>query len=295
MLWGTIGLAHSFVDKTGILTISGLRAALAACALLAYMAYTRSLSSMKILAEPKRFVACLAGTLSVTAFQILLFSAMRAAGVAVATLVAIGSAPVFTGVFDFLRKQRPGPGWIVCTVLGIAGLTLMSIPSEASVVTPRGVIYALAAGMSYSGYAIAAKSLAAAGIQPQTIATGYFSGAALLLLPAAFIAEGSPRGLPVPSQALAIVWLGIMATAVAYCLYFRGLSDVTASTAAMLGLAEPLTAAAIGFLLLEEKATAGAIAGMIFLAAGIVISILSPAGSSLPPRRQNLPPSGNES
>ncbi|MCX5231457.1 DMT family transporter [Streptomyces sp. NBC_00233] len=275
LLWGTIGLAYSFVHEAGILAVSSLRAAIATCALLAYMACTRRLSALKRLAEPRILITCLFGAVAVTTFQVCLFAAIRSAGVAMATLLAIGSAPVFTGVFSILRKQRPEPGWLLATILGIAGLGLICLPSGTAAAIPLpGVIYALAAGTAYSASTIAAKSLTTAGIQPQAVTTAYFTGAALMLSPAAAITGGTIE-LSSPSEFLAIAWLGIMATSVAYCLYVSGLSEVTAPSAALLGLAEPLTAAAIGFALLKEEASTAGILGMTLITSGITASVLS--------------------
>jgi DME family drug/metabolite transporter len=53
-----------------------------------------------------------------------------------------------------------------------------------------------------------------------------------------------------------------MATAVAYALFARGLSAVRASTTVTLSLAEPLTASALGILLLGERPTTFASVGM---------------------------------
>ncbi|MFI9824364.1 DMT family transporter [Streptomyces sp. NPDC052013] len=275
LLWGTIGLAHSFVHEAGILAVSSLRAAIAACVLLIYMACMRTTSGLKRLAESRNLLICLVGAIAVTAFQIFLFAAIRSAGVAMATLLAIGSAPVFTGVVGLLQKQRLELGWLLATILGITGLGLICIPSKsASVIPLLGVTYALAAGTAYTAYTIAAKSLTTAGIQPQAVTTAYFTGAALLLSPTVAV-TGGIRGLSSPSAILAVAWLGIIATSVAYVLYLRGLSEVTAPSAALLGLAEPLMAAVIGYLLLKEEASARSVTGMALIIAGIVCSISS--------------------
>ncbi|MFF3313550.1 DMT family transporter [Streptomyces sp. NPDC002952] len=276
VLWGTIGLAHSFVHEASILAVSSLRAAIAACVLLAYMACMRTLPTLQKLTEPRNLLTCLVGAVAVTAFQVFLFAAIRSAGVAMATLLAIGSVPVFTGTAALLRKQRPEPGWLPAAVLGITGLGLICIPSGSTPAIPLlGAICALAAGIAYSAYTMAAKSLITAGVQPHAVTTAYFTAAALFLSPAIAV-TGDMRELSSPSALLAVAWLGIMATSVAYCLYLRGLSGLAASSAALLGLAEPLTAAAIGFLLLREEASAENITGMVLIATGIVLSALSP-------------------
>ena len=73
-----------------------------------------------------------------------------------------------------------------------------------------------------------------------------------------------------PTVAL-IGWMAVIATALAYVLFARGLSRTTASTACTLSLAEPLAAAILGVLVLHERLTANATAGSIVLLIGLAV------------------------
>ena len=74
-----------------------------------------------------------------------------------------------------------------------------------------------------------------------------------------------PRGLAV------VLHLGLIATALAYVLFARGLRRVPVSAAATFSLAEPLTAALLGTFLLGERLSPPSIAGAVLLLVGLLI------------------------
>ncbi len=67
------------------------------------------------------------------------------------------------------------------------------------------------------------------------------------------------------------LWLGLATIAVAYTLFTWGLERLTAATAATLTLAEPLTAAILGIVVLGERLSALAIIGLVVLGAGLAL------------------------
>jgi DME family drug/metabolite transporter len=77
------------------------------------------------------------------------------------------------------------------------------------------------------------------------------------------------------------LFLGIVPTAVAYLLFARGLNRLTAAETATLTLAEPLTAALLGVLVLAEHLTVPATLGAALILAGLVV-----LGAAPPTRTQ---------
>src|SRR5260370_36411697 len=62
----------------------------------------------------------LIGGVGVAAYQPLYFASVSRTGVAVATFLSIGAAPVFTGLTRWLvSRQRPGSGWWLATAVAI--------------------------------------------------------------------------------------------------------------------------------------------------------------------------------
>ena len=78
-----------------------------------------------------------------------------------------------------------------------------------------------------------------------------------------------------PGLALA-VYLGALPTAVAYILFARGLERIGAGETATLTLAEPVTAAALGFAVLGERPGAAALVGAGLVLAGLALLAVRP-------------------
>jgi DME family drug/metabolite transporter len=100
-----------------------------------------------------------------------------------------------------------------------------------------------------------------------------FTLGGIVLLP---LAAASGSGLafhPDLASAGLLVALGVGPTAAAYTLYFRGLRTASASTAALLTLIEPLTAAVLAALVLGERLSAAGIAGAVLLLAAVTRTV----------------------
>ena len=68
-----------------------------------------------------------------------------------------------------------------------------------------------------------------------------------------------------------MLYLGVIATAVAYWLYTTGLRAIPASAAVIAGLLEPLTASVLGVLLFHEHLGAPGLAGGALLVMATVV------------------------
>ena len=67
------------------------------------------------------------------------------------------------------------------------------------------------------------------------------------------------------------LWLGIATISIAYVMFTWGLGGLTAATAATLTLGEPLTASILGIVVLGERLSVLAIVGLVILAAGLAL------------------------
>ena len=227
----------------------------------------------------------LAAVAGVAVYQLAFFAAVADTGVAVGTIVALGSAPTLAGLFEWLLDRRvPDPRWAAATALACGGVAMLALSGgEASVSLP-GIGMAIVAGGSYAVYTLAAKRLLTAGHPPEQVMAVAFGLGAVALLPA--LALSSPGWLlDVDGIALAL-FLGIVPTAVAYVLFARGLRGLTASETATLTLAEPLTAGALGAIVLAEPLTATSAAGAGLVLAGLLaLAIRIPAPRLASPQR----------
>lgn len=223
----------------------------------------------------------LAAGAAVAAYQLSFFAAVADTGVAVGTVVALGSAPALAGALARVVLGTPlTRQWAASTALATLGVALLVLGGEAATVSVLGVVLAVGAGAGYAGYTVAAKRRLDAGEAPEAVMAGAFGTGALLLVPALFIAG---PGFLTEWDGLALaLFLGVVPTAAAYIAFARGLQHLSAGETATLTLAEPLTAAALGALVLNERPGALAIAGAALVLAGLV-------ALALPGRREPTP------
>jgi drug/metabolite transporter, DME family len=213
----------------------------------------------------------------VVAYQLAFFAAVADTGVAVGTIVALGSAPALTGALEWvLTGRRPERRWIVATALACAGVALLVLAGGADAgVSAPGVGLAVLAGGSYATYTLAAKRLLGDGHPPERVMGAAFGIAAVALLPLLALDHPAPL-LGAGGLALA-AFLGVIPTALAYVLFARGLRRLTAAETSTLTLAEPLTAGLLGAAVLGEQLSA--LSG---LGAGLVLGGLVALAARLP-------------
>jgi DME family drug/metabolite transporter len=209
---------------------------------------------------------------AMAAYQPLFFGGVARTGVAIGTMVGIGSSPVFAGGFGIVvRGERPGRRWLGATALAVAGTLLLAGAGDRDDVDPTGLALALGAGFAYAIYVLATKLLLDGGAAPEALTARVFGCAGLVLLPVALAAGIGP--LLSPGGLLMVAHLGIVTVAVGYVLFTRGLTGVGVAAAGTLTLAEPATATLCGIVILGERPGGAALVGLSLVAAGIVLLV----------------------
>jgi DME family drug/metabolite transporter len=263
VLFGTTGTAQALGPEASPLAVGAARIAVGAVLLLA---------AARLVGRGRRTRAWSRGGLlaaagGIAGYQLAFFAAVADTGVAVGTVVALGSAPALAGLLARFTGGAALDGrWAACTALATAGVLLLVLSGAEARVSLPGVALALGAGASYATYTVASKRLLADGHAPEAVMARGFGLAAIALAPLLVLSGGgvwSAGGL-----ALAL-YLGAIPTALAYVLFARGLQRLTAGETATLTLAEPLTAAALGTLVLAERPGLLALAGAGLVLAGI--------------------------
>ena len=216
------------------------------------------------------------GGLGVAAYQPGFFAGTERLGVALGTIVALGSGPLFAGILELALGNRPGGQWLMATAVSIVGGALLVIPGAAEAdFSVVGLFAALMAGFGYAVYAVVTKRLIMRGLHATVASAWQFSIGALVLLP---FLGGEPMGwLHTPEGLAMALWLGIAATGVAYLLYGYGLRTLDTATATTLTLAEPVTAALFALVVLDEH-----LSPIEWVGTGVVLLGLALAGGRLP-------------
>ena len=222
--------------------------------------------------------ALVATAVGIAGYQLSFFAAVDDTGVAVGTVVALGSAPALAGLLGRLADGSPLTGrWAACTALATAGVVLLVLAGSDAKVSPLGILLALVAGLSYAAYTVGSKRMLAAGHAPEAVMARGFGLAALLLAPVLAIKGGDV--LSSADGFLLALYLGAIPTALAYVLFARGLRFLSAGETATLTLAEPLTASVLGAVVLAERPGALAVAGGALVLAGLAALALPARGA----------------
>ncbi|MFJ7952558.1 DMT family transporter [Lysinibacillus sp. NPDC096418] len=268
ILWGMTGTTQTFLDD-GIspVAVAAVRSAIGGGLLLVV-----AIALGKIRLRTWSWRWTLMAATSIALFQGLFFSSIRLTGVAIGTVVTIGSAPVFSGVLEWmLWKVRPTKVWGGATTLAIVGCVLLFVNTGDASVHIGGIILALCAGVSFAFYTNVSKKLMMCEDALPAVAMT-FSLCALLLFPFS-ISEGY-SWLTQSHNLWAMLFMGVMCTSVAYLLFLSGLQKISSSSAVTLSLAEPLTAAILGVFFVGEFLSVTSWGGVVMLLGGILVLTL---------------------
>lgn len=290
-LWGTTGTAQALgPDGSTPLGVGALRLALGGLTLAVVAWATGNLQR-----QPWRpaLAPLTLGGAAVALYQLGFFVGTSRAGVAVATVATIGSAPVCSLLIGVARG-RPGPSraarW--ATALTIVGVVLLGLAGGSDDgITPDavGVAAALLAGAGYATYAELGRKAMDRGMHSTTSMAGLFCvGAAVASLtlpwqPLDWVVTG--RGMLMLGH-LSVVTLGL-----AYVLYGWGLGRLPVSTVVTLTLAEPVVASLLAVVVLDERLGPLGWIGVAAVIAGLVLVGRAAQRSRAPSAARPLPSS----
>jgi DME family drug/metabolite transporter len=160
VLFGTTGTSASFAPAAaGSVAIGAARLVIGGLALLVVLPRLGGRRGAVTAAWRTR-VGLLAGIMT-AAYQLAFFAGVSLAGVALATLVTIGSGPILVGLLSWVfLRERPTGAWWTSTLVCIVGLVLLTVDGSGQPsVAIGGLALSLAAGAGYAAYTVAAKEL----------------------------------------------------------------------------------------------------------------------------------------
>lgn len=269
-LFGTVGTAQALGPDVPSSSLAATRLLLTAVVLVAIVLALGG--GRGITAAARRAPTWFAGV-GQGAFNLFFLAAMKETGVAVGTLVAIGAAPVITG----LIARHVTRLWLVATTVAVTGLVLLVWGQQGGSMeaTPLGVALALGAATSYATYIVAGNAAEELGLETQAFLAAAFSVAAVVTLPGLLV--GDLGWVTTAGGALLLGYLVLVPTVLAYSLFNRGLRGVRSSTASTLALIEPVVAASLAFVLLGEWLGPLGLVGAGLILLGLVLIVRSTA------------------
>lgn len=278
ILWGTAGTAQTFIvsDSLSPLWVGAMRI-LCAC-LFFYPTLWLSSRSANSNAAPVNkthyLPKVIAAGFSMAFFNLLFFTGVKTAGVALGSCTIIASAPVWAGILDALiKKKTPDRLWLAGIAVAILGGVWMAVSQADNIaVNAFGMGICLTAGFFYSCYSMLAKELVRM-TTPLRASAHSFTVAAFIAFAAAFVLSDVPQ-LYATDIAI-VVYLGVVVTGIAYLLYGTALKTTRVSTCVALGLLEPVTAFFLAIAVVHENVNPWAAVGLVMILLGLALVLKS--------------------
>ncbi|PMH12831.1 DMT family transporter [Vibrio splendidus] len=255
ILWGTTGTAASFAPDLSPLAIGAFSMGVGGL-MQAGLAYRKILFAFDKLLQNKRLLAVSALALAV--YPLAFYSSMKLSGVAIGTVVSIATAPFFSALLECLisKKNNINKRWLTSFAIGVVGIGLL-VFSESSTTNESGdalkllgIALGLLAGLCYAIYSWATKALIDKGIKSQAAMGSIFGLGAMLLLPTLWFT--GENLFSSQSNVLVISYLTLIPQCLGYVAFSFGLRHVTASSANLLTLFEPVVAAVLAVCVVGE-------------------------------------------
>jgi drug/metabolite transporter, DME family len=270
-LWGTTGTSQALAPQGATSSVIGLlRLATGGVALL-LIALWRGVFKQKY---QWPFASTLLAAVCIAAYQVLFFGGVARTGVAIGTIVGIGSCPIMGGILGYaFRHEHPGWAWLVATLLAVCGAGLLTSTGGELHVDLFGLLLAVGAGAAYAAFTLFSKDLFESVPSEAGMAVVFCLGT-VLLVPILMVMGLHWADLTwalQPAGALVVAHLGLVTVGIAYTFFGKGLQLVPVSTTTTLTLAEPLTAGILGLTVLGEKLTPLAGLGIMLIFSGIVV------------------------
>src|SRR5918999_4227130 len=267
--WGFISLIVRELDDLPEQVVVFYRVGLSAAAIAAVLVLMRRTELMRV---PSRPVLSLGVLLAL--HWVLFFAAINETSVASAVLVTY-TAPVFMAMLaPVILGERLTRVTIAALGVSLAGTALIALSSGegGGEVTAHGVGLALAAAVTMAFLIVLLKRFGA-GTDPVTVVFYESLVATLVLLPFGLLESYEVSG----SDAAYLAILGVVLSGVVGVIYVAALRSVAATTAGILAYMEPVSAALLAALLLDEALTVGVVAGGVaIVAAGVALVLRAP-------------------
>ncbi|MEZ9764735.1 DMT family transporter [Vibrio splendidus] len=255
ILWGTTGTAASFAPDLSPLAIGAFSMGVGGL-MQAGLAYRKILFAFDKLLQNKKLLAVSALALAV--YPLAFYSSMKLSGVAIGTVVSIATAPFFSALLECLisKKNNINKRWLTSFAIGVVGIGLLVFSESSSAnesgddLKLLGIALGLVAGLCYAIYSWATKALIDKGIKSQAAMGSIFGLGAMLLLPTLWFTGDNLFSSQ--TNVLVISYLTLIPQCLGYVAFSFGLRHVTASSANLLTLFEPVVAAVLAVCVVGE-------------------------------------------
>ncbi|MEV7007871.1 EamA family transporter [Streptosporangium sp. NPDC051022] len=224
--------------------------------------------------------ASVLGALNIGMFFPLLFlTAYRLPGGVAAVLGSVQPIIVALLTRTVLRENVPVHR-VAAGVVAAAGVSLVVLRANAAL-DMLGVVSGViaSAGMA-TGIVLTRLWGKPAGVGDLALTGWQLTAGGLMIAPVALALEGPPPALDGAAVG-GYLWLGLVGTAAAYSLWFRGINRLAALQVSLLGVLSPLTAALVGWIVLGQSLSPLQLIGFV-----LALTAAAAGQLSLPARAQ---------
>ncbi|GAA1964270.1 EamA family transporter [Kitasatospora viridis] len=202
-------------------------------------------------------------------FPLIFIGAYRLPGGVAATIGALQPLLV-TGFSVGVLKVRPSLRAVLAGLVGAGGVALLVLKSGARL-DPTGLVaMVIAIVLMAMGTVLTRRWGRPEGATMLDLTAWQLVVGGIFLVPVATISEGMPPA-PTTDNVIGFAYLGLVGTALAYALWFRGIERLGAGPASFLGLVNPLVATAGGIIVLHQTLTTWQVLGLV-LALGAMLA-----------------------
>jgi DME family drug/metabolite transporter len=210
---------------------------------------------------------------SSASYQVFFFASVDRTGVATAALITVGCIPVSAGIVGWIfLRERPTKIWYISTAIAISGLVVASL-GELQTNDATGLIFAVIAGSGIGAYINAAKiEVRAGGHSTQLPGMAFLLGSIGLF----FVVRSDLLQVEWTTQTILLaVYLGAVTMGIANGIQMLGLRGISPGVASTMMLADPVTAAVLGVVVLGEAVTLTGTVGLILVVIGLAMQSFS--------------------
>jgi drug/metabolite transporter (DMT)-like permease len=172
----------------------------------------------------------------------------------------------------FTADERITRPRVLGTLIGLGGVSVMMGPDAMAGLEGDTVAQLACVGAAVS-YAFAGVYGRRFGdVPPLVTATGQLTAASAMLVPLAALADAPwTRTPPAARTWAAVIGIALVSTALGYVLYFRILATAGATNVLLVTLLIPVTATALGVMILGETLEPRQLVGMALIGAGLAV------------------------
>lgn len=282
VLWGTIGLFSTILSRLGMDSSAVALYRLVSASLLlipVLLIKGRGLSLFRI--SKRGLISCaLVGFISQAFYNLCYMKAIELGGMAVAA-VLLYTSPIFVAIMSVIFFREPlTRNKIIAILVNIAGCVLTVTGGNFSEIkiTGMALLMGVAAGFTYGTLPVFSRF----GADDENPFTSSFYGLALGAVLLFFLVPPS-NGIGTAwtwQIVLTLIGFGIVPSALAYIIYFGGLSKIKeTSVVPVLASVETVAASIIGAVVFGQSLSPGKVAGIALVVISILIMNLKPASS----------------